>query len=1094
VSCKGELSPREKEDNVTPPPETHLRIVGGNNESEGRVEILFNGTWGTICDDSWDIRDAEVVCRNLGFDSATEALSNGYFGPGGFSQPIWLDDVQCFGTEYNLTSCLTSRFGDTSHCSHYDDAGVRCHLAISGPRVRLVNGTTAGEGRVEVFHEGLWGTVCDDHWSEIDANVVCRELGFVRALSAPHRSIYGAGSGRIWLDNVRCDGTEPTIFNCSRSDWGHTHCDHSKDASAVCTAVPDNPYPVQLIDGSSANEGRLQIYYNNQWGTVCDDRWTLSDANVVCKSLGFPGADSNDFLHDFGAGSGHIWLDNVVCAGTEMFIQDCAHNDFGENNCQHSADVGVRCLPNTLEVRLVDGDNSSSGRVEVNYDNQGWGTVCDDHWGLHDADVVCRMSGHESAQSAPRGSFFGGGVGVIWFDDFICTGHEESLLDCSHSGVKVHDCNHREDASAVCSDFAVCRNFSWDHGQFRVSNQQFDRYTEGTRVDITCDNGYHPTLSVSYAICAANGQWTPHTPACSVSCPTLRSPNHGRLSTTDTDPSVSVRVVCDNGYTFDETTGDPSTVCRLTGSWSSTLGGCKEEVCPPYSQNISRNLLVYVEQGGGTAIGTVLRFSCLGNYHIHGEYTVTCLSPGVWSGPFPYCVPGENERCPALPTPTNGRLSSSNNTGGTTVRVVCNVGFTFDPTTGGDPSVTCGSDGQWNSTLGGCKQVICPPYSQNVSANVRVSVVTGRGTTLGTVLAFTCSGDNRIRGDGVISCLSSGVWNGTVPDCVCCRPRVSCSTLSVSPPLRANTTSVTEGTVVGFTCDSGYRLTGHGHLDCETSGHWSAGIPTCLKVTCPGLTTPANGRLSTGSTSAGTTVFVDCDQGYMFDPNTGHNITLCRSDGTWNATLGSCTSVSCVALPPPPNGKLSSSDTRPGTTVQVNCDDGYVFDPTTGGISVVCRVGGSWNSSLGGCKQAKCPELSKPAHGSLSTPTTTAGTKVSTECDDGYTFDSSTGDIAVVCRSNQTWSSTLGGCKEGSLNVGAVAGGAAGALVVVVLIVLAIALICWKLSSRYNKRSGYSNLRRRQPGEVVHLFRDEDEDAEEPLYSTNQTDEGPFEL
>ena len=65
------------------------------------------------------------------------------------------------------------------------------------------------------------------------------------------------------------------------------------------TAVPDNPYPVQLIDGSSANEGRLQIYYNNQWGTVCDDSWTLSDANVVCKSLGFPGAGSNDFLHEY---------------------------------------------------------------------------------------------------------------------------------------------------------------------------------------------------------------------------------------------------------------------------------------------------------------------------------------------------------------------------------------------------------------------------------------------------------------------------------------------------------------------------------------------------------------------------------------------------------------------------------------------------------------------------------------------------------------------------------------------------------------------------------------------------------------------------
>ena len=66
-----------------------------------------------------------------------------------------------------------------------------------GPRVRLVNGTAEGEGRVEVFHDGVWGTVCDDHWSEVDANVVCRELGFASALSAPKRATYGAGSGRV---------------------------------------------------------------------------------------------------------------------------------------------------------------------------------------------------------------------------------------------------------------------------------------------------------------------------------------------------------------------------------------------------------------------------------------------------------------------------------------------------------------------------------------------------------------------------------------------------------------------------------------------------------------------------------------------------------------------------------------------------------------------------------------------------------------------------------------------------------------------------------------------------------------------------------
>ena len=74
-------------------------------------------------------------------------------------------------------------------------------------------------------------------------------------------------------------------------------------------------------------------------------------------------------------------------------------------------------------------------------------------WDIRDADVVCKMLGlgYKSAQSAPREAYFGDGLGVIWFDDFLCDGDEETLLDCSHAGVKVHNCRHSEDASAVCS-------------------------------------------------------------------------------------------------------------------------------------------------------------------------------------------------------------------------------------------------------------------------------------------------------------------------------------------------------------------------------------------------------------------------------------------------------------------------------------------------------------------------------------------------------------------------------------------------------------------------------------------------------------------
>ena len=73
--------------------------------------------------------------------------------------------------------------------------------------------------------------------------------------------------------------------------------------------------------------------------------------------------------------------------------------------------------------------------------------------------MVCRMLGYKSAQSAPTEAYFGDGLGVIWFDNFLCTGHEHSLLDCSHAGVKIHNCRHSEDASAVCSSMSDCLSF-----------------------------------------------------------------------------------------------------------------------------------------------------------------------------------------------------------------------------------------------------------------------------------------------------------------------------------------------------------------------------------------------------------------------------------------------------------------------------------------------------------------------------------------------------------------------------------------------------------------------------------------------------------
>ncbi|XP_039671810.1 uromodulin-like isoform X2 [Perca fluviatilis] len=100
-----------------------LRLVNGNTSCNGRVEILHNNQWGTVCDDGWDINDAKVVCRQLRCGPVQSATSSASFGQG--TGQIWMDDVTCKGNESLLSECGHRRFG-THNCGHGEDAGVIC--------------------------------------------------------------------------------------------------------------------------------------------------------------------------------------------------------------------------------------------------------------------------------------------------------------------------------------------------------------------------------------------------------------------------------------------------------------------------------------------------------------------------------------------------------------------------------------------------------------------------------------------------------------------------------------------------------------------------------------------------------------------------------------------------------------------------------------------------------------------------------------------------------------------------------------------------------------------------------------------------------
>uniref|UniRef100_A0A8C0IEZ2 Macrophage receptor with collagenous structure n=1 Tax=Bubo bubo TaxID=30461 RepID=A0A8C0IEZ2_BUBBB len=96
--------------------------------------------------------------------------------------------------------------------------------------VRIAGG--GRRGRVEVFHQGSWGTICDDDWDIQDATVVCRMLGYSRAISTFTAT---PGTGQIWLDDVKCRGSEYSIFECPKSNWGVNDCFHSEDAGVECS-------------------------------------------------------------------------------------------------------------------------------------------------------------------------------------------------------------------------------------------------------------------------------------------------------------------------------------------------------------------------------------------------------------------------------------------------------------------------------------------------------------------------------------------------------------------------------------------------------------------------------------------------------------------------------------------------------------------------------------------------------------------------------------------------------------------------------------------------------------------------------------------
>ncbi|XP_072411948.1 scavenger receptor cysteine-rich domain-containing protein DMBT1-like [Chiloscyllium punctatum] len=478
---------------------------------QGRLEVLFCDTWKTMCGLDWDLKNANVVCAQLHCGVAVSVSSTAHSG--GSTVLKGSEVFKCTGNETELGKC--PRSSDTHQdCSGHNNVTLICSDENWWPR--LVNGGSRCDGRVEVYYNGSWGRVQDTLWDLNDSHVVCRQLGCGHALETYKSSQYGESDGRPWVHDIQCHGQESQLRDCRISGPLNSSVTDSSNVVILCSDVrafcqmfseeSHVPYlltrpklkvrgetweymegmnnvstwlsvivrtehkEMRLVNGKNRCEGRVEVFYNMTWGTVCLESLDFHDAAVICKQLHC--GVLVDVSYDnklFGAGTGPIWLGEIDCPSQESTLWQCQRNPWGQHNSNGRKDARVLCSgSNEIKdqplsshfcrqqsdwqnsVRLDGGRSNCSGRVEIMCDTR-WGSVCGNSWDITAANVVCRQLGCGFALSARGGHSVPQGNDVIWQNDVKCKGGESSLSDCLSPALAQRHCNYKEIASVICS-------------------------------------------------------------------------------------------------------------------------------------------------------------------------------------------------------------------------------------------------------------------------------------------------------------------------------------------------------------------------------------------------------------------------------------------------------------------------------------------------------------------------------------------------------------------------------------------------------------------------------------------------------------------
>uniref|UniRef100_A0A8C5FHA8 Lysyl oxidase homolog n=1 Tax=Gadus morhua TaxID=8049 RepID=A0A8C5FHA8_GADMO len=499
ASTLAQTTPRTR---TTPTP---FRLVGyPRKHNEGRIEVFYQGEWGTICDDDFSLANAQVLCRQLGFVSATGWAHSAKYGKG--QGKIWLDNVLCNGGEKSIDACKSRGWG-SSDCTHDEDAGVVCkderipgfvdsnvidaHVdenKVEEVRLRVVVGGAkrrmpVTEGVLEVKHKDSWTQVCDLGWTPKNTRVVCGMLGFPHERKVNKKLSLERQKHHFLVHSVACTGTEvhlaacplefsrpnatacpggmPAVVSCMPGPLFTLHSNAKKNA-VLCVPLQAN---VRLKGGARVGEGRVEVLKNSQWGTVCDDRWSLQSASVVCRELGFGSAKEALTGARMGQGMGPIHMNEVRCTGLERSLWACPFKNVTKEDCSHTEDAAVRCHVPYMgledSIRLTGGRTRYEGRVEVlgpgPNRTHSWGLICGESWGSKEVTVACRQLGLGYANQGLKETWYwdSSNVTEMVMSGVKCTGAEMSLSQCQHH--KVLNCQKtaaKFAAGVICSESA----------------------------------------------------------------------------------------------------------------------------------------------------------------------------------------------------------------------------------------------------------------------------------------------------------------------------------------------------------------------------------------------------------------------------------------------------------------------------------------------------------------------------------------------------------------------------------------------------------------------------------------------------------------